>query len=96
MRLTGSGSILQQEGVPLLKQPLTAQLELGSRGSVAEAFGKQGMLQAGADSLGYTPLFAPIRLDGTLSDVGNEALMNLLIQKLLANAASPLGNLFGK
>lgn len=96
MRLTGSGSILQQEGVPLLKQPFTAQLELGSRGYVADAFGKQGMLQAGADSLGYMPLFAPIRLDGTLSEVGNEALMNLLVQKLLANAASPLGNLFGK
>lgn len=96
MRLTGSGSILQQEGVPLMKQPLTAQLELGSRGNVAELFGKQGMLQGGADSLGYTPLFAPIRLDGTLSEIGNEALMNLLVQKLLANAASPLGNLFGK
>ncbi|MFT3870786.1 MAG: AsmA-like C-terminal region-containing protein [Nibricoccus sp.] len=96
MRLTGTGSILQQEGVPLLKQPLTIQLELGSRGYVADAFGKQGMLQAGSDSLGYTPLFAPIRLDGTLSEVGTEALMNLLVQKLLANAASPLGNLFGK
>jgi len=96
MRLTGSGSILQQEGVPLLKQPLTAQMELGSRGYVAEVFGKQGMLQANADSLGYMPLFAPIRLDGTLSEIGNEALMNLLVQKLLANAASPLGNLFGK
>jgi len=96
IRLTGSGSILQQEGVPLLKQPLTAQLEMSSHGHVAELFGKQGMLQGGTDTLGYSPLFAPIKVDGTLSEVGTEALMNLLLQKLLSSSAGPLGNLFGK
>lgn len=96
IRLTGSGTILQQEGVPLLKQPLTAQLEMSSHGHVAELFGKQGMLQGGPDSLGYSPLFTPIKVDGTLTDIGTEALMHLFLQKLLANAASPLGNLFGK
>lgn len=97
LRLTGSGSLLQQDGVPLLKQPLTAQIELGAHGHVADVLGKQGMLQGGADSLGYAPLFSPIKIDGTLSDMGTEALTNLLVQKLLSSsAAGPLGNLFGK
>jgi hypothetical protein len=96
IRLTGSGSILQQEGVPLLKQPLTAQLEMSAHGSVAELFGKQGMLQGGTDNLGYSPLFTPIKVDGTLTDIGTEAFVNVLVQKLLSNSASTLGNLFGK
>jgi hypothetical protein len=96
IRLTGSGSILQQEGVPLMEQPFTAQLEMGSRGNVADLLGKYGMLQGNADTLGYSPLFTPIRLDGTLEEMRNEALTNLLIQKLAAAAASALSNLFGK
>ncbi|MFT3781603.1 MAG: hypothetical protein QM790_06255 [Nibricoccus sp.] len=96
IRLNGNGSILQQQGVPLLKQPLTAQISLSSHGHIAELFGKQGMLQGGADPLGYYPLFAPIKLDGTLSEIGNEALTNLFLQKLLSNSAGPLSNLFGK
>ncbi len=98
IRLTGGGTILQQEGVPLFKQPLTAQLEMSAHGAAADLFGKQGMLQDGADSLGYLPLFAPIKIDGTLSEIGTDALVDLLVQKLLSNAAgaNPLGNLFGK
>ena len=96
IRLTGNGSLLQQEGVPLMKQPLTAQFEMSTHGHSADLFGKQGMLQGGTDTLGYSPLFAPIKVDGTLSEIGTEALMNLFVQKLLSNAASPLGNLFGK
>jgi len=96
IRLTGNGSILQQEGVPLMKQPLTAQFEMSTHGHSADVFGKQGMLQGGTDTLGYSPLFAPIKVDGTLSEIGTEALMGLFVQKLLSNAASPLGNLFGK
>jgi len=96
IRLTGNGSLLRQEGVPLMKQPLTAQLELSAHGHTADVFGKQGMLQGGADTLGYVPLFSPIKVDGTLSDIGTEALMNLLLQKLVSGAAGPLGNLFGK
>ncbi|MBK9989645.1 MAG: hypothetical protein IPP19_02620 [Verrucomicrobia bacterium] len=96
IRLTGSGTILQQEGVPLLKQPLTAQFEMSSHGHVAELFGKQGMLQGGTDTLGYSPLFTPIKVDGTLAEIGTDALMNILLQKLLASSAGPLGNLFGK
>jgi hypothetical protein len=96
IRLTGNGSILQQEGVPLLKQPLTAQFEMSTHGHSADLFGKQGMLQGGPDTLGYSPLFAPIKVDGTMSEIGTEALMNLLLQKLLSSSAGPLGNLFGK
>jgi hypothetical protein len=96
IRLTGTGSILQQEGVPLLKQPLTAQFEMSAHGQIAELFGKQGMLQGGTDNLGYSPLFAPIKVDGTLTDIGTEAFVNLLVQKLLSNSAGSLGNLFGK
>jgi len=96
IRLTGNGTILQQEGVPLLKQPLTAQFEMSTHGHAADVFGKQGMLQGGADALGYTPLFSPIKVDGTLSEIGTEALTNLLLQKLLSSSTGPLGNLFGK
>jgi hypothetical protein len=96
IRLTGSGTILQQEGVPLLKQPLTAQFEMSAHGHVAELFGKQGMLQGGTDSLGYSPLFTPIKVEGTLTEISTDALMHLLLQKLLANSANTLGNIFGK
>ena len=96
IRLNGNGTILQQEGVSLMKQPLTAQLEMCTHGHAADVFGKQGMLQGSTDALGYSPLFAPIKVDGTLSDIGTEALMNLLLQKLLSSSAGPLGNLFGK
>jgi len=96
IRLTGNGTLLQQEGVPLLQQPLTAQFEMSTHGRASELFGKQGMLQGGADSLGYVPLFAPIKVDGTLSEIGTDALVNMLLQKLVGNAAGPLGNLFGK
>jgi len=54
------------------------------------------MLQGGADALGYSPLFSPIKVDGTLSEIGTEALTNLLLQKLLTSSTGPLGNLFGK
>jgi len=96
IRLTGNGSILQQEGVPFLKQPLTAQFEMSTHGHATDVFGKQGMLQGGTDALGYSPLFSPIKVDGTISEIGTEALMNLLVQKLLSSSAGPLGNLFGK
>lgn len=96
IRLTGSGTILQQEGVPLLKQPLTAQFEMSAHGNVAELFGKQGMLQGGTDTLGYSPLFTPIKVNGTLTEIGTDAFMHLLLQKLLANSANTLGNIFGK
>jgi hypothetical protein len=96
IRLTGNGSILQQEGVPLMKQPLTAEFELSAHGRAADVFGKQGMLQNGTDALGYSPFFAPIKVSGTLSEIGTDALMNLLVQKLLSSSSGPLGNLFGK
>ena len=96
IRLTGNGSILQQEGVPLMKQPLTAQFELSAHGHAAEVFGKQGMLQSGTDALGYSPFFTPIKVSGTMSEIGTDALMNLLVQKLLSSSTGPLGNLFGK
>ena len=96
IRLTGSGSILQQEGVPLLKQPLTAQFEMSTHGHATDVFGKQGMLQGGTDALGYAPLFSPIKAEGTMSEIGTEALMNLFVQKLLSSSTGPLGNLFGK
>jgi hypothetical protein len=96
VRLTGSGSILQQEGVSIYKQPLTAQLEMGAHGRIAELLGKANMLEGQPDALGYSPLFTPIKLDGTLSEIGTEALGNLLVQRVLSTSAGPLGNLFGK
>jgi hypothetical protein len=96
IRLVGNGSILQQEGVPLMKQPLTAQFELSAHGHAADVFGKQGMLQNGTDALGYSPFFTPIKVSGTLSEIGTDTLMNLLMQKLLSSSTGPLGNLFGK
>jgi len=96
IRLVGSGSILQQEGVPLMKQPLTAQFELSAHGHAADVFGKQGMLQNGTDALGYSPFFTPIKVSGTMSEIGTDTLMNLLVQKLLSSSTGPLGNLFGK
>jgi len=69
---------------------------MSTHGHATDVFGKQGMLQGGTDALGYSPLFSPIKVDGTISEIGTEALMNLLVQKLLSSSAGPLGNLFGK
>jgi len=96
-RLTGSGQISYDAGLPLLAQPLSLDLQLGARGKVADLLGSVGLLKDEKDDLGYTRMAQAIHLGGTLSQIDQNQWRDLLIQAALRKATSGLfDRLLGK
>jgi len=85
LRLTGSGRIDYAPGVPLMRQPLAINLQLGARDQFADNLRTLRLLgNAPADAQGYAPLVEPIQLDGTLQSIGTSQLQ-ALIDRAIAN-----------
>jgi hypothetical protein len=96
-RISGSGSITYQEGVPIRAQPLSVDLEVGARGRLGMILGIVGMLkEGGADELGYTPLYQTVHLGGTLQNIDQGQWREMLVQAPLRKGSRLFDKLLGR
>ena len=68
--------------MPVWRQPLSVELLIGARDATATQLQQLRMLWTTADSLGFTPLVRPVRIQGTLMQVGVDELKNQVIRQL--------------
>lgn len=64
-RVTGTGTIAYQEGVPLTKQPLRLQLALAGKGALAQILNRVGMLTGQQDEREYYTMSRAFSISGT-------------------------------
>jgi hypothetical protein len=95
-RLTGKGVITYVDGAPIRDQPLSINLEMGARGQLGKFLDVVGMLKDGQDELGYTPLYQPIHLGGTLHNVDQSQWREMLLQAPLRKGGGLFDKLLGK
>ncbi len=95
-RMTGTGRITHVEGVPIQAQPLSLDLEMGVRGRIEKFLGIVGMLQDGKDELGYTRLYQPIHLGGTLQHIDQSQWRDMLVQAPLRKGGGLIDKLLSK
>jgi hypothetical protein len=69
LHIKGSGVIGHMAGTPLFGEPLSADLQFGARGRVADLLAKAGLLSGRKDEQGYSLLAGPVHLGGTLDHV---------------------------
>ena len=80
VHLKGSGQITHVKGLPFADQPLSAELQFGARGGLADLSLAAGLLSLRKDALGYAILNDPIRLIGTLEHIDNSPWTELLVK----------------
>lgn len=89
VRLAGEGLIKQQDGVGLLEQALSLNLQMKVRGKIGAAFKYLGLLDEQADDLGYAVCKLPLHVRGTLAQPDTselqQALKNLALERSGAN-----------
>jgi len=95
-RATGTGRITYEEGVPIRAQPLSVDLDLGVRGRLGKFMAIVGMLKEGQDELGYTQLYQPIHLGGTLQKIDQSQWREMLIQAPLRKGSGLIDKLLGR
>jgi hypothetical protein len=95
-RMTGTGRITHVDGIPLQAQPLALDLELGVRGRIEKFLGTVGMLQDGKDELGYTKLYQPIHLGGTLQHIDQSQWRQMLAEAPLRKGGGLIDKILGK
>jgi hypothetical protein len=96
VRITGTGRISHADGVPIEWQPLSVDLDMGVRGKLGGFLGIIGMLKEGRDELGYTQLYQPIHLGGTLRNIDHSQWKEMLIQAPLRKGGGLFDKLLGK
>jgi hypothetical protein len=95
-RITGSGRITYVAGEGIASQPLSLDLDMGVRGGLAKVMGLVGLLSDGQDELGYTHLYEPIQLRGTLGRVDRSQLRQMLVQAPLRKGGGLFDKLLGR
>jgi hypothetical protein len=95
-RVTGTGRITYVEGVPIRAQPLSVDLDLGVRGRLGKFLAIVGMLKEGQDELGYTKLYQPVHLGGTLERIDQSQWREMLIQAPLRKGSGLINKLLGR
>jgi hypothetical protein len=95
-RLAGTGRISFVQGTPVRDQPLSIDLEMGVRGQLGKFLDVVGMLKDGQDTLGYSPLYQPIHLGGTLRNVDQSQWRDMLVQAPLRKGGGLFDKLLGK
>jgi hypothetical protein len=95
-RLTGTGRISYAEGVELGDQALSVDLSLGVRGRVAKFMDVVGLLGDAQDDLGYTGLYQPIHLGGTLRAIDQSQWKEMLVQAPLRKGGGLFDKLLGR
>jgi hypothetical protein len=95
--ITGSGTVAHVDGVPIDDAPLSVDLVLGVRGRLETLMGIVGMLkEGGQDDLGYSPLYQPIHLGGTLRAVDQSQWRDMLVRAPLRRAGGLFDKLLGR
>jgi hypothetical protein len=95
-RITGAARITYVEGVPIRAQPLSVDLDVGVRGRLGGFLAIVGMLKDGQDELGYTQLYQPIHLGGTLQNIDQSQWRETLIQAPLRKGSGLIDKLLGR
>lgn len=95
-RLAGAGDIAYSSGTPIRDQPLSIDLDMGVRGHLGKFLDVVGMLKDGQDEMGYTPLYQPIHLGGTLRNVDQSQWKDMLVQAPLRKGTGFIDKLLGK
>ena len=95
-RLSGRGSIAYSPELPIRDQPLSIDLDMGVRGQLGKFLDVVGMLKEGQDPLGYTQLYQPIHLGGTLRSVDQSQWRDMLVQAPLRKGSGLIDKLLGK
>lgn len=95
-RITGEGRITHVPGVPVGAQPLSVDLDVGARGALAKFMGVVGLLADGQDELGYTHLYEPVQLRGSLQRVDRSQLRQMLLQAPLRKGGGLFDKLLGR
>jgi hypothetical protein len=88
--------ITYEEGVPIRAQPLSIDLDVGVRGRLGGFLGVVGMLKEGQDELGYTQLYQPVHLGGTLQKIDQSQWKETLIQAPLRKGSGLIDKLLGR
>ncbi|MDR1284057.1 MAG: hypothetical protein LBK99_25065 [Opitutaceae bacterium] len=81
LRLSGGGRLAFAEGVPLVRQALTLDVNLAGRGRLASWLDSAHLLGGAPDGEGYSPFFTPVVLGGSLEKVDSSALTRAIISK---------------
>jgi hypothetical protein len=96
-RITGAGIIIHQDAVPIRAQPLSIDLDVGVRGRLGNFLGIVGMLkEGGQDELGYTQLYQPVHLGGTLQSIDQSQWREMLLQAPLRKGSRLFDKLLGR
>lgn len=95
-RLSGTGKISHADGVQVRDQPLSLDMTLGVRGQVAKFMDVVGLLGDTQDDLGYTGLYQPIHLGGTLRNIDQSQWKEMLIQAPLRKGGGLFDKLLGR
>jgi len=82
IRLVGSGQITYVSGVPLVRQPLLLNLQLGAKDQLAADLQTLKLLGNKQDKQGYAFLVEDVRLDGSLQSIGTRQLSDLISRAL--------------
>jgi hypothetical protein len=89
IRLLGTGAIADRPGVSVWQSPLQLRMQLSARDSVAANLRTLGLLREDADPLGYLPMVEDFRLEGSLVDLSNRGLSNLVNRYVLRGPSQP-------
>ena len=95
VRLTGTGGMTHAPHKAFSEQPMEIQLQLATRGRMAEIFGKAGLLREDKDNLGYQPLNRLIQVRGTLGRPDSSEFRELLRKVALQKADAFLDRIIG-
>jgi hypothetical protein len=96
VRLNGTGRVSHVPGVAFADQPLTLDFDLAARGRLAKGLDLVGLLKDQTDDLGYTPLYQPVHLGGTLRRVDESQWRDMLVQAPLRKGTGLIDKLLGK
>jgi hypothetical protein len=95
-RLAGTGRISHVDGLALRDQPLSLDLTLGVRGRITRFMDVVGLLGDSQDDLGYTGLYQPIHLGGTLRNIDQSQWKDMLTQAPLRKGGGLFDKLLGR
>ncbi len=79
-RVTGTGSVTYQAGVPIESQPLRFDLQLAGKDNLAFLLNRAGVLGTTQDAQGYYLMSSPISLGGTAAKPDSSALWRMIGQ----------------
>ena len=86
-RLTGSGRLAHVAGLSLFAQPLSLDLQLGTRGRAADLLAKAGLLSSRKDDAGYAMLDGTLHFGGSLEHIDDSAWRGLLVEAAMRKPA---------